>query len=53
MTLKTYNVKYINHEGETLAGVSDAFDVRQAMSSFIELTPECKRIIACVQKPEW
>ena len=53
MTLKTYIVKYIDHNGNGWTGQSDAFDVRQAMSSFLELTPECKRIVSCVQRPEW
>ena len=46
MTLKTYIVKYIDHNGNGWTGQSDAFDVRQAMNSFLELTPECKRIVA-------
>ena len=53
MSLKTYIVKYYDHDGNGWTGQSYAFDVRQAMSSFFELNPQAKRIVSCIQAPEW
>ena len=54
MTLKTYIVKYKDHNGHGWTGQSDAFDVRQAMYSFLELNPQCKQIVSCVPwSPDW
>lgn len=53
MTLKTYIVKYKDSDGQLHVGQSDAFNVRQAINSFLELNPECKRVVACSQQPEW
>ena len=54
MTLKTYIIKYKDINGRLCDGRSDAFHVRQAMSSFLELDPKCKQITSCVPwTPEW
>ena len=54
MSLKTYTVKFKDSEGLTHTGRSDAFDVRQAMSSFFELNPQCKQIVSCIAwSPQW
>ena len=54
MTLKKYIIKYKDQAGNGWTGQSDAFDVRQAMSSFLELNPECKQIISCMPwSPDW
>lgn len=51
--MKTYIVKYHDHQGNGWTGQAHAFDVRQAISSFLELNPECHRIVSCVPAPEW
>ena len=54
MTLKTYIIKYKDNNGHGWTGQAHAFDVRQAMSSFFELNPQCKQIISCMPwSPDW
>ena len=51
--LKTYTVKYHDHEGNGWTGQSMARDTRTAILSFYELNPEARRIVSCVPTPQW
>ena len=54
MTLKTYIIKYKDHNGQGWTGQTDAFNVRQAMQSFLELNPQAKVIKSCMPwSPDW
>lgn len=51
--MKTYIVKYHDHQGNGWTGQAHASDVRQAMLSFLELNPQARKIVSCVPAPEW
>ena len=47
----TYDVRYVDKEGDIQDFEVTSTDVRTAMNNVFELCPDCKRIIRCAKKP--
>jgi len=51
MTVVDYNITYVDKRGNKHTFTLMATDIKAAMNSALELRPEIKRIVRCVQAP--